>query len=47
MTKLRLGNVAASVHQRLKNLARETNRPFDEVLQYFVMERFLRRLSIS
>lgn len=47
MTKRRLGNVAASVHQRLKNLARETNRPFDEVLQYFVMERFLRRLSIS
>ncbi len=47
MTKRRLGNMAASVHQRLKNVARETNRPFNEVLQYFAMERFLRRLSIS
>ena len=40
-------NVAASVRQRLKNVARETDRPFDEVLQYFAMERFLHRLSIS
>jgi len=47
VTKRRLGNVAASVHQRLKNVARETDRPFDEVLQYFAMERFLHRLSIS
>jgi len=27
--------------------ARETNRPFNELLQYFVMERFLYRLSKS
>jgi predicted nucleotidyltransferase component of viral defense system len=39
--------VAASVRQRLTNLARETGRPFAEVLQYFVMERFLYRLSRS
>ena len=38
-------NVAASVHQRLLNKARESNRPFDELLQYFAIERFLYRLS--
>jgi len=38
-------NVSASVHQRLLNIARETARSFDEVLQYFAMERFLYRLS--
>ena len=40
-------NVAASVRQRLLNLAKETNRPFDELLQYYAMERFLYRLSLS
>lgn len=40
-------NMAASVRQRLLNKARETNRPFNELLQYFVMERFLYRLSKS
>ena len=40
-------NVAASVRQRLLNRARETNRPFDELLQYYAMERFLYRLSQS
>jgi predicted nucleotidyltransferase component of viral defense system len=40
-------NVAASVHQRLLNVARETSRPFNEVLQYFAMERVLYRLSCS
>ena len=34
-----LKNIPASVHQRLLNLARETNRPFNEVLQYFAIER--------
>jgi len=38
-------NVSASVHQRLLNIARKTARPFDEVLQYFAMERFLYRLG--
>jgi len=38
-------NVSASVRQRLLNIARKTARPFDEVLQYFAMERFLSRLS--
>ena len=40
-------NIAASVHQRLLNRARETGRPFDEVLQHFAIERFLYRLSKS
>jgi hypothetical protein len=40
-----LKNVAASVFQRLKNLARETDRRLDEWLCYFAMERFLFRLS--
>jgi len=40
-------NLSASVRQRLLNNARETGRPFNEVLQYFGMERFLYRLSAS
>jgi len=40
-------NVAASVRQCLLNEARATGRPFNELLQYFAMERFLYRLSKS
>lgn len=40
-------NLPASVHQRLLNKAKETNRPFNEVLQYYAIERFLYRLSRS
>ena len=40
-------NVAASVRQRLLNRARSGGRPFAELLQYFAMERFLYRLSVS
>jgi hypothetical protein len=40
-------DVAASVRQRLQNTARQTNRPFQEVLGYYAMERFLYRLSRS
>jgi hypothetical protein len=40
-------NLAASVHQRLLNRARVEGRPFNELLQYFVMERFLYRLGHS
>lgn len=47
MTQRRGPNIAASIHQRLLNKARETGRPFNEVLQYFDMERFLYRLSKS
>lgn len=40
-------NISESIYQRLKNLSKERNRPFDEILRYYVMERFLYRLSIS
>ena len=40
-------NLGASIRQRLKNLALERNRPFDEILRYYAMERFLHRLSLS
>jgi hypothetical protein len=40
-------NVAASVHQRLLNRARSGGRPLDELLHYFVLERFLYRLGRS
>lgn len=40
-------DTAASVRQRLLNIARGNNRPFNEVLQYFAMERFLYRLGKS
>lgn len=40
-------NVAASVHQRLLNRAHAEGRPFDELLQYFALERFLYRLGRS
>jgi predicted nucleotidyltransferase component of viral defense system len=37
--------MAHSVHQRLLNLARASERPFNELLQYYAMERFLYRLA--
>ena len=40
-------DVGASVRQRLLNQSREQGRPFQELLQYFAMERFLYRLSKS
>ncbi len=40
-------NLPASVRQRLTNAAKETNRPFQEMLQYFAMERLLYRLAQS
>jgi hypothetical protein len=40
-------NLAASVQARLQNHARATKRPFQELLQYYAMERFLYRLSTT
>jgi predicted nucleotidyltransferase component of viral defense system len=40
-------NVAASVRARLQNRARKEGRPFQELLQYYGLERFLWRLSRS
>jgi predicted nucleotidyltransferase component of viral defense system len=47
VTKRSPVNIAASIHARLRNVARERGRPFDELLNYYVMERFLYRLSRS
>ncbi|MDA8180235.1 MAG: nucleotidyl transferase AbiEii/AbiGii toxin family protein [Deltaproteobacteria bacterium] len=47
MTKRSVVDTAASVRQRLLNIARDKGRPFNEVLQYFAMERFLYRLGKS
>ena len=47
MTVPRIKNMSASVRQRLLNYAQSSGRPFGEVLQYYAMERFLYRLSVS
>lgn len=47
MSKKRPANTGASVRQRLLNQARTDNRTFSELLEYFAMDRFLYRLSIS
>ena len=40
-------NLAASIHQQLLDRAREKDRPFNEFLQHFAIERFIYRLSKS
>lgn len=40
-------NMAASVKAKLLNIARVENRPLGEIIQYYSMERFLYRLSLS
>lgn len=40
-------NLSESVYTKLKNIALNKNRPTQEVLRYFAMERFLYRLSAS
>ncbi|MFZ5831327.1 MAG: nucleotidyl transferase AbiEii/AbiGii toxin family protein [Planctomycetota bacterium] len=47
MTKRHVRNVAASVRARLLARSQTAGRPFQEVLQYYAMERFLFRLSES
>jgi hypothetical protein len=47
MKKRNATNVAASVHQRLLNLAKETKRPYNELLQYYTMGRYLFQLGNS
>lgn len=42
-----LTNIAASVRARLLNLARETQRPLDQLLTRYALERLLYRLSRS
>jgi Nucleotidyl transferase AbiEii toxin, Type IV TA system len=40
-------NLPVSIHRRLLNLARSENRPLNELLQYYAIERFLYRLGNS
>jgi len=47
LRKKTIKNVAASIRQRLLNKSKADGRPFQEVLQYYAMERFLYRLSQS
>ena len=45
MIKKNTQDVSTSVHQCLLNKARELGRPFNELFQYFSMERFMYRLT--
>ncbi len=47
MNKKIIKDVSASIRQRLLNLSVQSKRPFEEVLQYYMIERFIYRLSIS
>lgn len=47
MTKRPVRAMFHSVHDRLVNRARQTGRPFQELLTYFAMEWFIFRLSVS
>jgi hypothetical protein len=40
-------NFEESIYSRLKNVAKQKKRPFQEILNYYAMERFLYRLSMS
>jgi hypothetical protein len=45
--KNEIKNLPASVHDRLKNIARENGRTFQELFYYYAIERFPYRLSKS
>ena len=47
MTSKKVQNVPASVRQKLLNISKKDNRPFNELIQYYAIERFLYRLSKS
>jgi hypothetical protein len=47
MINHKIKNIADSVKARLLNIARNSQRPFQEILQYYGIERFLFRLSES
>lgn len=47
MTERKITNLPASIRERLLQVAQASKRPFQEVLQYYAMERFLFRLSVS
>ena len=45
--KKNIKNLEASIRAKLQNKAKETGRSFSEVLQYYGMERFIYRFSLS
>ncbi len=47
MSRANLVNMAASVKQKILNRSHTESRPFHELVQYYAMERFLYRLTIS
>lgn len=47
MTKGKPKDIAASIRGRLQKKAKDTGRPFEELLQYYAMERLLYRLTKS
>jgi hypothetical protein len=47
MTNSHHRNIAASIHHRLLDKSKESARPFNELFQYYAIERFLYRLSRS
>ena len=47
MTRKPVKNIPASVKQKLLNISRKDKQPFNELIQYYSMERFLYRLSQS
>ena len=47
MTNPRPRNIAASIHQRLLDKSKAFGRPFNELFQYYAIERFLYRFFRS
>ncbi len=47
MKERTLKNMAASVRSRLLNIARQSGKPFDQLLSLYGQERFLFRLSLT
>lgn len=47
MTKKDIKFIEKSIHHRLLNFRDQVQRPFNEILQHFFIERFLYRLSLS
>lgn len=45
--KKNIKNLETSIRAKLQNKARETNHPFSAILQYYGMERFIYRFSLS
>ncbi len=47
MKERNLKNMAASVRSQLLNIARQSGKPFDQLLSLYGQERYLSRLSLT